>query len=250
MKRRSASCLEVCEVTQPVLINVVLDKSGSMHNLQRATIEGFNSLLHDQLKQPGECRVSLTQFDTTFQVDYVGEDIHYVNPLDIMSYRPGGGTALLDAVGTTIKGAEQWIVNNNTLMPWYPPGQHPKNRGWKVIVAIFTDGEENSSHEWHLNQPMKSGDDRDVGGLIQWKQNEGWEFLFLGAGGSAWLERTFGRYVAHDHFVGYVSSPEAHTHTYAGLSASVSSTRTTGNFDTSHLHNTGKTPEENTGTTP
>lgn len=216
----------------PTLVCCVLDKSGSMHHLKHATIEGFNSFLQDQLRQPGECRMSLTQFDTTFQVDYVGEDIHYVKPLDIMSYQPNGGTALLDAVGTTIKGAEQWIINNNTVMPWYPAGQNPRNRGWKVLVAIFTDGEENSSSRWHIYNPMKEGDQYDLGGLIQWKQNEGWEFMFLGTGGSQWLERTFGQYVAHDHFVGYVSSPEAHRHTYAGLSSATSTLRSTGTFNT------------------
>lgn len=227
-------------MTQPVFVNVVLDKSGSMHHLQRSTIEGFNSFLHQQKQEPGDCKMSLTQFDTSFQVDYVARDIGMVPMLDTMSYRPGGGTALLDAVGTTIKGAEQWIANNNTLMPWYPPDQHPRNRGWKVLVVVFTDGEENSSRQWHINQPLVAGDAQDVGGLIQWKQNEGWEFMFLGTGGSGWLERTFGAYVAHDHFLGYAATNDAHTHTYAGLSASVSSTRQSGTFDTSHLHNSEK----------
>lgn len=223
-------------MSQPVLINFVLDKSGSMHNLQRATIEGFNSFLMDQKKQEGECKLSLTQFDTSFRVDYVGRDIGVIPMLDTMSYQPSGGTALLDAVGTTIKGAEQWIARNSSKTI------HSMGVGssmfsttpvdWKVLVVVFTDGEENSSQEWHLNQPMKPGDDRDVGGLIQWKQQEGWEFMFLGTGGSQWLEKTFGRYVAPDRIHAYASTNHAHTHTYAGLSSSVSSTRSTGTFTT------------------
>jgi hypothetical protein len=210
---------------QPTLINVVLDKSGSMGHLQRATIEGFNQFLWDQQRQDGECRLSLTQFDTSMKVDYVATDIHAVQPLGTWSYQPNGGTALLDAVGITIKGAEQWLL------------KHPGN--WKSLVVIFTDGEENSSHEWHLNQPMIPGDQFDIGGLIQWKQNEGWEFLFMGTGGSAWLERTFGSFVAHDHFVGYAATADAHAHSYAGLSTTTSTLRSTGNLDTSHLHDQG-----------
>jgi len=240
-------------VTQPVLVNFVLDASGSMHHLQRSTIAGFNEFLYNQKIQPGVCKMSLTQFDTSFQVDYVAKDIAEVPLLDTMSYRPGGGTALLDAVGTTIKGAEQWIANQNAVLPIWSIGNNPKQFGervnWKVIVVVFTDGEENSSHQWHIRQPMVAGDNQDLAGLIQWKQNEGWEFMFLGTGGSDWLERTFGHVVQQDHFMGYVSTPEGHQHTYAGLSSSVSSTRTTGNFDTSHLHqsNKGVTSEQNTG---
>lgn len=224
-------------MSQPVLVNVVLDKSGSMLGLQRATIEGFNSFLHEQQQQDGDCRLSLTQFDTNFQVDYVGRDIREVPMLDTMSYRPAGGTALLDAVGTAIKGAEQWITNNRGPAPvyWDPAKGHPRNGGWKVLVVVFTDGEENSSKEWHIHNPMKADDRYDLGGLIQWKQNEDWEFMFLGTGGSAWLERTFGQYVAADHFAGYRATEGAHRHTYGALSASLTSTRNTGTFDTSNF---------------
>jgi hypothetical protein len=224
-------------VNQPVLVNFVLDKSGSMHNLQRSTIDGFNSFLHDQRQQQGVCKMSLTQFDTSFQVDYVAEDIWRVPMLDTMRYRPSGGTALLDAVGTTIKGAEQWLENQKVSVRTFGTDRvFTADPGYKVLVVVFTDGEENSSKEWHINQPLIAGDDKDVGGLIQWKQAEGWEFLFLGTGGSGWLERTFGAYVAHDHFVGYAATNDAHTHTYAGLSSTTSTLRSTGNVDTSHMH--------------
>lgn len=218
-------------MSQPVLINCVLDKSGSMHNLQRATIEGFNSFLWEQQRQPGECRMSLTQFDTTFQVDYVGRDINVIPPLDTMSYRPGGGTALLDAVGTTIKGAEQWLMNNRPAtrstrtMGAGEPKTYYQNFGWKVLVVVFTDGEENSSREWHLNQPLRSGDDRDLGGLIQWKQGEGWEFMFLGTGGSDWLEKAFGAFIPQDRIFAYAATNDAHLHTYNTLSSSTSAYR-------------------------
>lgn len=228
-------------MTQPVLVNFVLDKSGSMHTLQRATIEGYNSFLYDQKSQPGICKMSLTQFDTSLQVDFVGVDIAQVPLLDTMGYMCNGGTALLDAVGTTIKGAEKWIENHKYDHAVRFRGPAPD---WKVLTVIFTDGEENSSREWHLKQPMVPGDAYDVGGLIQWKQKEGWEFIFMGTGGSDWLERTFGAYVAHDHFVGYAATADSHTHSYASLSNTSSALRSTGKLDTSHLHQNQNTYDD------
>jgi hypothetical protein len=222
-----------------------------MGHLQRSTIEGFNSFLTDQQSQPGHCRMSLTMFDTSFDVRYVGEEVHYISPLDTMSYIPGGGTALLDAVGTTIKGAEQWITKHGPGQPIYamggsePKAFYPQWTDWKVLVVIFTDGQENSSRDWHINLPMLKNDDHDIGGLIQWKQNEGWEFQFMGTGGSNWLEKTFGNYVAGDRFYSYAATSSAHTHSYEGLSASTNSLRSTGTYAgvSDSVSNTILTPE-------
>lgn len=186
--------------------------------MQQATIDGFNVFLQDQIQQPGKCRMSLTMFDTSFDIRYVAEDVTRIAPLTNFTYVPGGGTALLDAVGSTIKGAEQWIMN--------------QRRKYNVIVAILTDGEENSSHEWHIRQPMVSGDDKDLAGLIQWKQKEGWDFVFMGAGGSQWLERTFGHVVAQDRFVHYDNTYAGTTSNYGTLSASVTTSREGGTFST------------------
>jgi hypothetical protein len=217
-----------------MLINVILDKSGSMHHLQRSTIDGFNSFLWDQQRQPGECRLSLTQFDTSFQIDHIAQDINIVPPLSTYTYMPSGGTALLDAVGTTIKNAEQWIAKNGTtVIRTMGAGQGMFRSApvdWKVLTVVFTDGEENSSHQWHINQPTVSGDDRDIGGLIQWKQNEGWEFQFMGTGGSAWLEKTFKHVIPPDRFYSYAATNEAHTHSHNLLSSATSTYRGTGTY--------------------
>ena len=47
-----------------VHVTVLLDRSGSMGSIREDTIGGFNAFLEDQRKLPGECRVSLVQFDT------------------------------------------------------------------------------------------------------------------------------------------------------------------------------------------
>lgn len=205
-------------MNQDVLICFVLDKSGSMAGVADATIEGANSFLHDQREQPGQALLSLTLFDTRFEVRYVAKPLAEVPPFDKMganAYQPGGMTALFDAVGTTIKGTEAWLT------------KHPEFGG-KVVVVTLTDGFENSSHEWHINNPMIPGDARDLNGLIQWKQAEQWQFVFLGAGGSQWLEKTFGAVCDSASFAGYDNTPRATVATYAGVSHSLTATRSTG----------------------
>jgi hypothetical protein len=199
------------------LISFVMDKSGSMMPLASSTIEGFNRFLEEQRGIPGG-RMSLTLFDTDFEVRYVARPLDRVPLLAAGGenpYRPGGMTALLDAVGTTIKGTEEWLRT------------HPGFSG-RVLVAVWTDGQENSSREWHINIPMTDGDDRDLNGLIAWKQREGWEFVFLGAGGTDWLEETFGSVVERDRFFGYDHTPAASRATYDRLSAGTSRSRKTG----------------------
>lgn len=49
-----------------ILINFVLDKSGSMDIIRAATISGFNEFLGDQQREGGEARMTLTLFDTEF----------------------------------------------------------------------------------------------------------------------------------------------------------------------------------------
>lgn len=200
-----------------VLINFVLDGSGSMWSHRDATIEGFNSFIEDQRNQPGEAFLSLTVFDTTFRTPFVGTPLHLVAPLGDGDnpYSPTGGTALLDAVGSTIKGTERWLEQN--------PGF-----SGRVVCVVMTDGEENSSRSWHINQPTRDGDSKDVAGLIKYKQAEGWEFVFLGAGGSGWLERAFGHVIDPSRILWTSSSDSGHRSIYAASSAALSSVRTDG----------------------
>jgi hypothetical protein len=220
-------------MTQPTLVCVCMDVSGSMQPLQRASIDGFNEFLRDQQEQEGDCRFSLTLFNTSFDIRHLATPVAKVDMLNTYTYQPNGGTALLDAVGSTIKGTEQWLESQK--QPAYDR-TYTRLPAWKVVVAVLTDGYENSSQQWHINQPPAFGDDRDLLGLIKWKQNEGWEFVFLGAGGSDWLEKTFGSVVAHDHFVAYAHTGAATMDTYAGVSNTVSTLRSTGDLDTSTLH--------------
>jgi hypothetical protein len=200
----------------PTLVSFILDSSGSMQSVRSATIEGFNAFVQEQGAVPGEIRCTLTLFDTAFETPFIGHDLRALPALgsEANPYIPGGMTALFDAVGDTIKSTETWISENGFA--------------GKVVVVILTDGEENSSRRWHVVHPLRDGDDADVAGLIAYKQREGWDFAFLGSGGSEWLERTFGHVATADQFTGYEHGAVATAGTYSSVSRGLTQSRVSG----------------------
>lgn len=141
------------------LIAVVLDRSGSMIEVQADTEGGLRAFLEAQAEAPGETFVSLYEFDDRYSVVY--ENL----PLaDVPAYRlaPRGTTALLDAVGKTITTLGRQLAEK-------PDDERPG----EVVVVILTDGEENSSREYQL--PL-------INKMITLQQEKyGWQFVFLGA---------------------------------------------------------------------
>jgi hypothetical protein len=191
-----------------VLLAMVLDKSGSMNSLAGATVEGVNAFLDEQKNGPGSVRLSLTLFDTDFEVRYVAEPLERVAPLGSRAnrYSPQGGTALYDAVATTIMGVQAYLDNN---MHW---------KG-DVVVVIQTDGEENSSRTHTLD---------DVNALISTKTRAGWEFIFQGTGQAAWTEgQKFSAIPASARFAG-AADGASHLAAYATSSRAMSRKRLSG----------------------
>jgi hypothetical protein len=140
---------------QRVLVNVILDKSGSMSTKVRDVIGGFNLYLDEVAKEQAvDYGFSLTLFDTVVEMKYKGVPLASAAKLDSSSYRPSGNTALFDAVGNTVQ-----TVSTDGFD--------------KIITVIMTDGEENSSREWTLHAIRE---------LIKSKEAAGnWTFVFLGA---------------------------------------------------------------------
>lgn len=144
-------------------IAIVLDQSGSMGPIRDDTIGAVNTFIEDQRKQPGECSVSLTLFSTLFDRRYVDTPIAEVEPLTPLTYKPMGGTALLDATGDMINALGARLAEK-------PEHERPE----LVIFVIQTDGQENSSHEYTYEQ---------VRSMIEHQREKyGWQFVFLGAG--------------------------------------------------------------------
>jgi len=147
---------------QRVLVNVILDKSGSMASKQNDVIHGFNAYVDGLDKEDKvDYLFSLTLFDTQVAYRDVALPLAQIKKLDDRSYVPGGNTALNDAIGITVRKVD---------------AERPQVD--KIVTVIMTDGEENSSREWTHDA---------VRALIDQKEKEGnWTFVFLGAAPDAW----------------------------------------------------------------
>ena len=149
----------ICKPLKHLELVLMLDKSGSMSGLESDTIGGFNSMIEEQKKLGVNANVTTVLFDTNFNVIHDRTDLKKVKKLTSKQYVAGGNTALLDAVGDTINRIQK--VDGIDAAD---------NR---VLFVIITDGMENSSREYSKAQIKK---------MITQKQNEnGWEFIFLGA---------------------------------------------------------------------
>lgn len=141
------------------VIQAIIDRSGSMQSIRSDAEGGFNAFIADQRSQPGDCQVSLAQFDNQYEVVYSDLPISQVPPLAIV---PRGSTAMLDAIGRT-------ITSLGARLAALPEDQRPGS----VIIGIVTDGLENASQEF--TYPMI----KDL--ITEQEQKYSWTFLYLGA---------------------------------------------------------------------
>jgi len=154
-----------------VHIHFLLDRSGSMASMAPDVIGGFNRFLANQQAQPGRGRMTLVQFDSgdPFEVRTDGLPLAQVRRLSDHTFQPRGGTPLWDAVGELITRASVRAEQRRAL----------GKRREETVLAVYTDGEENQSERFS---------DVDVRRLIEAKKEEGWTFVFLGAGLDAYAE--------------------------------------------------------------
>lgn len=139
----------------------ILDRSGSMYGLESDTIGGFNGMLEKQKKEEGQANVTTILFDDQVETIHDRFPIEVVKPLNEEDYYARGATALLDAIGSTIKKIE----NIQRRLP-------EELQAEKVIFIITTDGQENASVEYTGKMVKK---------MIEAQQEKGWQFIFMGA---------------------------------------------------------------------
>ena len=80
-------------------ITIVLDRSGSMATTKSDVIGGFNRFVQDQKAVPGECRLTLVQFDSQDPYEVVRDAVPItdVQLLDDATFVPRANTPLYDA---------------------------------------------------------------------------------------------------------------------------------------------------------
>ncbi|MFP6874358.1 MAG: vWA domain-containing protein [Verrucomicrobiales bacterium] len=140
----------------------VLDRSGSMQGMEEPAVDSYNRFLNDQKSVEGDANLTLMLFDTEFDKPVNCQSINEVPEMVAGDFRPRGMTALLDAIGLSIRETRRRIK----AMP-------EEERPGKVIFAIFTDGYENSSRRYNWEQIARKISKRTI--------KDGWEFLFLAA---------------------------------------------------------------------
>ena len=139
---------------------IIIDKSGSMDSLVSDVIGGYNSLIKEQ-KEAGETKVTTIFFNDKVKVIHNNVDIKDIKQLDNRTYRPGGSTALLDAIGDAIcLIKERHAKLSEDELPS------------KTLFSIMTDGYENSSREYSYPK---------IRSMIELQKECGWEFIFQAA---------------------------------------------------------------------
>ena len=152
--------MEKNNITEIVFI---IDKSGSMCGLEADTIGGFNSMIAKQKEEnAGEAFVTTILFDTAQKMVHDRLPLENVPEMTGKDYCPGGCTALLDALGDTIRHISK--IHRYGRKEDVPA---------KTVFVITTDGMENSSRRYSSDEVRAM--------IRKEKEKYGWEFLFLGA---------------------------------------------------------------------
>ena len=139
---------------------IIIDRSGSMHGLEKDVIGGFNSLIKEQAKE-GEVKVTTIFFNDKIKFIHEQVDIQEIILLEDKDYIPSGCTALLDAIGDGIS----FIKASHSKLKEEEIPAH-------TIFSIMTDGMENSSNEYTYSR---------IKDMIELQKKCGWDFIFQAA---------------------------------------------------------------------
>ena len=142
---------------------IIMDRSGSMWDIQKPAIQGFNEVLggvkaaQEKYSDTQEQFLTLVLFDSTSIDDlYWNANPAAVPILTDKTYVPGACTPLYDAMGRTLTRLEKELAGDT---------DH------SVIVTVITDGLENSSNEYSGSA---------IRALVEHLKELGWSFAYMG----------------------------------------------------------------------
>ena len=148
------------------LYHFIVDQSGSMTGMEQQAIEGFNTQLEKiqelEKQMPDQNFLcSLTFFNSEVHDVLKNEPVKEIELLSSNNYRPGGMTALLDAVGGSIDRIEKQF------------GKELENDEISVVMVIITDGYENASKYFTYHMVAQT--------IVKLDETGKWTFSYLGA---------------------------------------------------------------------
>ena len=145
---------------------IIVDESGSMESLKKATMDGVNETIKSIRSAQREFADTQEHFLTlvTFKNIMFSKNVHtLINRMpisevgDFNNYQPGGCTPLYDAMGKSLTELYKYIKDDEDAT---------------AVVTVLTDGYENASRKW-------SGD--ELKDFIEKLTHEGWSFSYMGS---------------------------------------------------------------------
>ena len=158
-------------IAKRVLNLIILDESGSMRGLEKASVDGVNETIqtikgsYEQLPEQEQLLTFITfsnRGDSDYRTQFNLLPISKVEEFNHASYLPNGGTPLYDTMGKALTDLEKEATSSDI-----------------VLVTIITDGYENSSREYNQES---------IKALISRLDEKDWVFTYIGANQDAILE--------------------------------------------------------------
>lgn len=148
-------------MTKKVFNLIILDESGSMCSIERATVSGLNETIQS-IKRAQEKHQNQEHYVSLMSFNSEGRKYHYdcthVNDIvlfDGKDYEPDSCTPLYDAIGCGIAKLRRQVTDDD-----------------QVLVTIITDGMENDSHEYSYIA---------LTNLMDKMKSRGWVITYIGA---------------------------------------------------------------------
>lgn len=148
-------------MTKKVFNLIVLDESGSMCSIERATVSGLNETIQS-IKHAQEMHGEQEHYVSLMSFNSEGRKYHYdctpadsIKLFDGRDYEPNSCTPLYDAIGSGIAKLSRQVTDDD-----------------QVLVTIITDGLENDSHEYDYKALTR---------LMDRVKSRGWIITYIGA---------------------------------------------------------------------